>query len=138
MAETVLLIDDDAAFRRSWTRLLTGEGYAVAEAADADAALSAFRASNARLVVLDLMLPPSGLPTAGAALLPELLAARPQTKVVVASGASDLSLALGLVREGAYDFIAKPVDPDVLLAVLARARARLALEDRVAELEASL
>src|SRR5262249_7187094 len=45
---------------------------------------------------------------------------------------------LSLVRRGAYDFLAKPVDPDVLLAVCARAAARLALEDRVRELEASL
>jgi len=42
------------------------------------------------------------------------------------------------VRDGAYDFLAKPVDPDVLLAVMHRAAARLVLEDRVRELEARL
>jgi DNA-binding NtrC family response regulator len=134
----VLLIDDDPAFRRSWSRLLTAEGYQVAEAVDAPSAGPAMRASGARLVVLDLMLPPSNTPDAGALLLPELIGIRPDAKVVVASGASDMALALRLVREGAYDFLQKPVDPDVLLAVLARAHARLVLEDRVHELEKSL
>jgi DNA-binding NtrC family response regulator len=136
--KVVLLIDDDPAFRRSWSRLLTAEGYKVAEAVDAPSAGKAMRESGARLVVLDLMLPPSNTAEAGAALLPELIGIRADAKVVVASGASDMALALRLVREGAYDFLQKPVDPDVLLAVLARAGARLLLEDRVHELEKSL
>jgi DNA-binding NtrC family response regulator len=134
----VLLVDDDPAFRRSWSRLLSAEHYRVAEAVDAPSALAALQSSAARLILLDLMLPPSNTPDAGAALLPELLSLRPDAKIIVASGASDMALALRLVREGAYDFLQKPVDPDVLLAVLARAAARLALEDRVHELEASL
>jgi DNA-binding NtrC family response regulator len=138
MSETVLIVDDDAAFRRSWSRLLASEGYTVVEAADAPSALTALRDSRARLVLLDLMLPPSGTPEAGAALLPELLSLRPEAKIVVASGASDLSLALSLVRSGAHDFLQKPIDPDVLISVLARACARLSLEDRVSELTTSL
>ena len=67
-----------------------------------------------------------------------MLALRPDTKVIVASGTGEIALALGLVHRGAYDFLAKPIEPDVLVAVLARAAARLALEDRVRELEASL
>jgi DNA-binding NtrC family response regulator len=136
--KTVLLVDDDPAFRRSWSRLLRGEGYRVVEAVDAPSALAAMRDSKARLVVLDLMLPPSNTAEAGAALLPELIGLCAEAKVIVASGASDMTLALRLVREGAYDFLQKPVDPDVLLSVLARADARLLLEDRVHELESSL
>ncbi|MFO0761857.1 MAG: sigma-54 dependent transcriptional regulator [Byssovorax sp.] len=138
MAETLLLVDDDAAFRDVYRELLSGEGYRVREAGSAPDGLAALRASDARLVVLDLMLPPSGRPEEGAALAESVLAERPAAKVIVVSGAGETPLALRLVQRGAYDFLAKPVDPDVLLAVVARAAARLALEDRVSELERSL
>jgi DNA-binding NtrC family response regulator len=136
--ETVLLIDDDAAFRDVYRELLTGEGYGVAQAGAASDALHQFKKSGTRLVVLDLMLPPSGRPEEGAALADKFLAERPLAKIIVVSGAGETRLALQLVQRGVYDFLAKPVDPDVLLAVVERAAARLALEDRVTELESSL
>ena len=138
MAETILLIDDDAAFRDVYRELLIGSGYDVAQAGAAPEALSRFTKSGARLVILDLMLPPSGRPEEGAALAEKFLAERPLAKVIVVSGAGETRLALQLVQRGVYDFLAKPVDPDVLLAVVERAAARLALEDRVTELERSL
>jgi DNA-binding NtrC family response regulator len=135
---SVLLVDDDRGLRRAFADVLRAEGFRVAEAGTEPEAERAFAASEARLVVLDLMLPPSGSPEAGAALLGRMLAARPAAKIVVVSGTGDTSLALSLVRRGAYDFLGKPVDPDVLIAVVERAAARLALEDRVAELETAL
>jgi DNA-binding NtrC family response regulator len=138
MGEPVLIVDDDAAFRRVWVRLLRAEGYEPVEAAGAEAARQAFAREGLRLVLLDLMLPPSNRPEAGADLLAELLARRPGAKVVVVSGTGELAFALSLVRRGAYDFLQKPVEPDVLLALLERARARLELEDKVADLHARL
>jgi DNA-binding NtrC family response regulator len=134
----VLLVDDDASLRKVFGELLRLDGYDVVEAANAVDAESQFAAQLPRLVVLDLMLPPNGTAEAGGALMRRLLEQRPATKIMVVSGTGDTSLALGLVRTGAYDFLAKPVDPDVLLSVLARARARLELEDRVGELERQL
>ena len=84
------------------------------------------------------MLPPSGTPEAGAELLERMLGLSADAKVIVVSGTGETALSLALVRRGAYDFLAKPVDPDVLSAVLARAHARLALEDRVHDLETAL
>jgi DNA-binding NtrC family response regulator len=138
VAETVLIVDDDAGFRDVYRRLLGQDGYAVVEAGTPSDGEARFKSSGARLVLLDLMLPPSGRAAAGAALMDTMLSARPSAKVIVVSGAGEVQLALDLVRRGAYDFLAKPVDPDVLLAVLARAAARLTLEDRVAQLERSL
>jgi DNA-binding NtrC family response regulator len=136
--EKVLIADDDSAFREVYRELLRGEGYGVVEAGTAPAAAAQLTKSGARLIVLDLMLPPSGRPEEGAALCERMLAERPAAKVIVASGAGDTAMALRLVQRGAYDFLPKPIDPDVLLAVVARAAARLALEDRVVELETSL
>ncbi|MEP7125343.1 MAG: sigma-54 dependent transcriptional regulator [Byssovorax sp.] len=138
MTETILLVDDDAAFRDVYRELLIGEGYSVAEAGKAPDALVQLTKSGARLIILDLMLPPSGRAEEGAAVAEKILAQRPDAKVIVVSGAGETPLALHLVQRGAYDFLAKPVDPDVLLAVVDRAAARLALEDRVAELERNL
>ncbi len=134
-ASSILIVDDDAGFRKAWRALLQGEGLAVTEAAAAPEARSAIDATRPKLVVLDLMLPPSGQAKEGALLLEHCLAVEPRAKVIVVSGSGETQLALGLVQRGAYDFLQKPVDPDVLLAVVARARARLELEDRVAELE---
>ncbi len=135
--EKLLLVDDDASLRKVLAEVLRAEGYEVLEAANVAAAEAAF-AHGPRLVVLDLMLPPTGTPEAGGALMQRLLEARPLTKVIVVSGTGDTAFTLALVRKGAYDFLSKPVDPDVLAAVVARAAARLALEDRVGELETSL
>ncbi|EAU68484.1 sigma-54-dependent transcriptional regulator [Stigmatella aurantiaca] len=138
MNSLVLLVDDDAALRSAWRRLLKGVGFEVLEAPDAAVARQLFKAHPVHLVLLDLMLPPEQTPEAGAALLGEFLSARPDAKVVVVSGTGEASLALSLVQRGAYDFFSKPADPEHLLAVLGRAQARMALESRVRELEQSL
>ncbi|MCG8424759.1 MAG: sigma-54 dependent transcriptional regulator [Proteobacteria bacterium] len=138
MAEVLLLVDDDDAFRSVYRELLGDIGYEVIDAGTADAARSAFTVRSPRLVVLDLMLPPSGRADQGAALCRQLLGEKPATKIIVVSGSADTQLALRVVEQGAYDFMTKPIEPDVLISVLGRAEARLRLEDRVAELETSL
>lgn len=133
----LLWVEDDSALRRVLRPLLSGEGYELVEAADVDAGRRA-AASGPELVLLDLMLPPTGRVEAGLGLLEELLRATPDLKVIVLSGAGGRSAALEAVRRGAYDFLQKPVDPDVLLVVLARASARLRLEREVAGLRDQL
>ncbi|MBK8259404.1 MAG: sigma-54-dependent Fis family transcriptional regulator [Polyangiaceae bacterium] len=135
---TVLVVDDDRGLRRAFADVLRSEGFSVIEAGSEPEAEKVYSESAARVVVLDLMLPPKGTPEAGAALMGRMLAARPAAKVVIVSGVGDTALSLSLVRRGAYDFIEKPADPDVLVAVIERAVARLALEDRVLELEKAI
>jgi DNA-binding NtrC family response regulator len=134
-SESLLIVDDDPGFRSVYRELLEADGFTVLDAGTPARALELFAQHKPRLVVLDLMLPPSGQAKEGAALLEAFLAQQPGTQVVVVSGSSETQLALSLVKRGAYDFLTKPVDPDVLAAVLARAQARLTLEDRVNELE---
>jgi DNA-binding NtrC family response regulator len=134
----LLLVDDDAAFRKVYGGLLREAGYEVSEAADRPSARAAFDARDFPLVLLDLMLPPDGSVNAGLEGLAALLSARPGTKVIVISGAGDTRHTLEAVRLGAYDFLTKPVDPDVLLVVVQRALARVALERQVEALRTSL
>jgi DNA-binding NtrC family response regulator len=135
VTETILLVDDDQAFREAYVELLGADGYQVVTAASAPEVIPAFERSDARVCILDLMLPPTGRAEEGIALAAEILGKNPATKVIVVSGTGDTEIPLQAVQRGAYDFLAKPVDPDVLLAVVARAVARLELEDRVVELE---
>ncbi|MCY1021559.1 sigma-54-dependent transcriptional regulator [Pyxidicoccus sp. MSG2] len=134
----LLLVDDDAAFRKVYGGLLRESGYEVTEAADRPSARAAFDARDFPLVLLDLMLPPDGSVKAGLEGLAALLSARPGTKVIVTSGAGDTRHTLEAVRLGAYDFLTKPVDPDVLLVVVQRALARVTLERQVESLRTSL
>ncbi len=134
----LLLVEDDAAFRKVYKGVLEAAGYTVTEADDRPSARRIFAAEGPPVVILDLMLPPDGTAEAGLTQLSELLASRPGTKVVVASGAGDVQYMLRAVKAGAYDFLTKPVDPDVLLIVVERALARHALERQVEALQSSL
>ncbi len=129
---SLLLVDDDAAFRRVYGGVLRGAGFEVAEAGDRPAARAALQVSGARVVLLDLMLPPDGTIEGGQRLIAELLSLRPEAKIVVLTGAGDATVAVDAIRRGAWDFLQKPVDPDVLLVVVERAIARAALDAELA------
>jgi DNA-binding NtrC family response regulator len=136
--DPVLLVDDDAAFRKVYAGLLRETGLLVSEAADRASARAQLAERRFALVLLDLMLPPDGTAEKGLAHLQEILAAWPATKVIVVSGAGDTRHMLQAVRAGALDFLGKPVDPDVLLIVVQRALARVALERQIEALRTQL
>jgi DNA-binding NtrC family response regulator len=129
----LLWIEDDPALRRVYRGLLEGEGYLLAEAAEAAQARAAVHKRPPDLVLLDLMLPPTQAAADGLALLAELLAVAPEAKVIVLTGAGGTDTALQAIQRGAFDLLHKPVDPDVLLVVLQRAAARLSLERALKE-----
>jgi two-component system, NtrC family, response regulator AtoC len=134
----LLLVEDDSAFRKVYGGLLRDAGFEVAEAADRAQAKAALAKRSFPVVVLDLMLPPDGSVEGGLTQLSEIVTDRPSTKVIVASGAGDTRHMLRAVKLGAYDFLTKPIDPDVLLIVVQRALAKAALEQQVASLQAEL
>ena len=124
----LLWIEDDAALRRVYRGLIAAEGYLLSEAGHPDAARAALDKAAPDLVLLDLMLPPTQRPAEGLRLLDDILARAPHAKVVVMTGAGGTEPAVTAIQRGAFDLLRKPVDPDVLLIVLQRARARLELE----------
>ncbi len=136
--QSILLVDDDQAFRKIYRALLVKEGYEVFEAGDREAAAKVASKQSFPVVLLDLMLPPDGSVERGLQQLSDLLSSRPSTKIIVVSGAGDVPHMLKAVRSGAYDFLTKPVDPDVLLIVVQRAMARHHLELQIEQLHASL
>jgi len=134
----LLLVDDDRAFRQVYSTLLQAEGLTLIEADDRERAQAMFEAHTPDIVLLDLMLPPDGTVEGGLEQLRSFLAARPGVKIIVVSGAGDTHFMLQAVKSGAYDFLTKPVDPDVLLIVVQRALTRVALERQVQTLQDTL
>ncbi len=122
----ILLADDEPAFQRLTGKWLRGLGHEVRVAGDGDAARRLFAEAPADVVLLDLAMPPHHDPEVGLA----LIAAFAPAPVIVMTGHADHAMALKAVDAGAWDFLAKPVDPDLLRIVVARAaeRARLARE----------
>lgn len=136
--DRILLVDDDSAFRSVYATLLEDVGYTIDQADDRPSAREKFAAFPYSVVLLDLMLPPDGSVKYGIEMLSEFLAKRPDVKVIVISGAGDVNFMLQAVRRGAYDFLTKPADPDVVEVVVQRAVSLARLEDNISRLRGEL
>jgi two-component system NtrC family response regulator len=91
-------------------------------ASDRESALVAFRRHQPAVVTMDLGLPPDPDSTSeGFKLLEQLLDADPNVKVIVLTGQNDQANALRAVAMGAYDFFAKPFEPELLGLTIDRA-----------------
>src|SRR5215475_4035653 len=118
---TLLLVDDDPEIRDQMNWALASE-YEVFEASDRVSALAHVRQSRPQLILLDLGLPPDvDGASEGLFILRETLQLNPMAKVIVITGNSDRAKAIAAIESGAYDFIEKPVQLDVLKVVLQRA-----------------
>ncbi len=116
----LLIVEDDLGLQRQlrWAY----EGFEIIVASDRTQTLDAIRAHEPAVVTLDLGLPPDpdGV-TEGFATLRDILAMKPDTKVIVASGHGARESALQAIADGAWDFYAKPIDIDALGLIVSRA-----------------
>ncbi len=116
----LLIVEDDEGLQAQlkWAY----DDYEVVIAGTREAALAAMRAEEPEVVTLDLGLPPDpDGTTEGFAVLDAIMAMKPDTKVIVASGHGARESALQAVERGAYDFYQKPVDIDTLGLIVDRA-----------------
>ena len=119
----VLLVVEDNADLREQMRWGLEASYQVLEAGDRPTATRLLKEHHPTLVTLDLGLPPDETGQAeGFATLEELLSSDPMAKVIVVTGNEERTHALAAIRRGAYDYLNKPLDLDVLKIVLQRAR----------------
>jgi two-component system NtrC family response regulator len=120
MKPKLLMVDDDEEIRAQMKWALAAE-YEVLAAGDRGAAMDIFRVQHPAVVLLDMGLPPRpGTPEEGLAALREILDADSLTKVVIISGQGEKDVPLEAIGAGAYDFLNKPVDMDVLKVLLKR------------------
>ena len=116
----LLVVEDDTGLARQlrWAY----DAYEVIVACDRAAALDSVRLHEPAVVTLDLGLPPDPDGTAeGFATMHAILAVKPGTKIIVASGHGARDSALRAIGDGAWDFYAKPIDIDALGLLVARA-----------------
>ncbi|MCS7079513.1 MAG: sigma-54 dependent transcriptional regulator [Chloracidobacterium sp.] len=112
----VLIVEDKDALRQMWRLTLERAGYGVLEAADLKQARQALRRQPPTVVLTDLRLPDG----TGLDVLRAAKALDPDMPVVVLTAYGSIEEAVAAMKEGAEDFLQKPVDPDHLLLVLAR------------------
>lgn len=116
----LLVIEDDEGLQAQlkWAY----EDFEVVIAGDRDSAIAALRSEMPSVVTLDLGLPPDPDGTSeGFAVLDAIMALKPDTKVIVASGHGARESALQAIERGAYDFYQKPVDIEQLGLIVRRA-----------------
>ncbi|HET9459165.1 MAG TPA: sigma 54-interacting transcriptional regulator, partial [Sphingomicrobium sp.] len=116
----LLVVEDDEGLQRQlkWAY----DGYQIVVAGDRAAAIEALRQHEPAVVTLDLGLPPDPDGTEeGFKALVEMLAIKPDTKIIVASGHGARESAMKAIALGAYDFYRKPIDIDELGLIVARA-----------------
>ncbi len=135
MTIDILVVDDEADIRDTVSGLLEDEGYRVASAADADAALRRIREDWPAVVVLDVWLEGSRID--GLDLLLELRAEESDAVVLMMSGHADIETAVKAIQEGAYDFIEKPFAADRMLISVSRALETARLRRENADLRAA-
>lgn len=118
----VLIVDDEEPLRKLFSRVL-GELYECHTAADAGEALACLERESFALVITDVIMP--GL--SGVELLPKIAERFPDTAVIVVSGVDRTQRVLYTMRLGAFDYLTKPCDLDVLSFSVERALERRAL-----------
>lgn len=113
----VLVVDDDDATRSGLSALLTDAGFKVDIASDGVEALDKIGSNDFRVVLLDVRLPRIG----GLDVLARCSSKLRPPKVIVMTGVDTTEVVLGALRQQAYDFLPKPIEPSRLIEVARRA-----------------
>ncbi len=110
----ILLVDDEVQYCELTAANLRSAGYEVAAVTSGVAALELLRSNSYDVVITDLKM----APVDGLAILTAVKQNNPDTEVVIITGYGTISTAVEAMRQGAYDFITKPVAIEHLLALL--------------------
>jgi DNA-binding NtrC family response regulator len=119
-AATVLLVEDKDSLRAMLRHALEGQGHVVVEARDEREAVERLRESAPAVVLSDLRLPSGD----GFGVLRAAKDVDPELPVIVMTAFGGIQDAVRAMKDGAMDFLAKPVDPDHLLLLVERALAQ--------------
>lgn len=118
---TTLVVDDEANIRLGAERILRGSGFDVLTAESGEEGIELLAEHECHILLLDLMMP--GMP--GMEVLKHVSVAYPELIVIIITGYATLETAVEAMKRGAYDFIAKPFQPDQLRIVVSRASEKL-------------
>ncbi|MDZ7289263.1 MAG: sigma-54 dependent transcriptional regulator [candidate division KSB1 bacterium] len=127
----ILIVDDERNIRRSVEMILKSAGYEIVEAGSASEAAQKLAEQNFDLLLLDIVMPGD---MDGLQFLQNLKGIPNRPTVVIISGYATIQNAVAATREGAYDFIEKPISKDKLLLAVKNALAQRRLAEENARL----
>ena len=116
---TILIIDDDSGVSRALAMLVDKDGHRALVASSAEEGLEAAERERPAAVFMDVRLP--GI--SGLEALSKMRALLPDSPVLIMTGHGTLSTAVEAVRNGAFDYLAKPLSVEAARAALGRALA---------------
>ncbi len=119
-APLIRVVDDDDDMRRSWRFVLEGEGWRVKDYPNALAFMADYDAEPPGCVILDVRMP--GM--SGVALQHEMAEKGAELPIVFVSAHGDIDMAVRTMRDGAEDFLPKPVETPRLIEAVTRAISR--------------
>src|SRR4030042_2059653 len=111
MEDRILIVDDEEVICNVLDRRLTKEGYSCTTANNGKEALHHFYKNSFSLIISDMKMPEM----TGIELLQKVKAIDPKMKMIMVTAYPDIDLAVNAMRLGAYDFIIKPADLDLIV-----------------------
>lgn len=117
---SILVVDDEKAIRKTLSEILSFEGYRLDEAADGEEGLKRFRERTYDVVLCDVKMPRLD----GLEFLQKAAEINPDVPIIMISGHGTIETAVEAVKQGAYDFISKPPDLNRLLITIRNAMER--------------
>jgi len=117
----VLIVEDDPDALQQLARTVRKEGFEVIEAGDGEQGLKQFESQLPDIVITDLKMP--GI--SGMEVLHTIKRTSPHTQVIVITAFGKIDTAILAIREGAVDYIKKPIDLDLMLLAIGRAKEKL-------------
>lgn len=117
MSQTILIVDDEKAIRKSIGEILSFEGFAIDEAADGAEAIKKIKENNYDCILCDIKMPKMD----GIEVLMVAREEKPDTPFIVISGHGNIETAVDAVKKGAFDYISKPPDLNRMLITIRNA-----------------
>jgi DNA-binding NtrC family response regulator len=113
----ILVVDDDPLIRGSLYEMLRGQHYDVEMASDGSEAMDHLRRRPFQLVITDWKMPQVD----GLNLLSHIKTAHPDVNVILITGFANINSAVEAIRQGAFDYLTKPIQPEELEETIKRA-----------------
>jgi two-component system nitrogen regulation response regulator NtrX len=117
MAQSILVIDDEKAIRKTLAEILSFEGFTIDEAADGVEGAKKIKENSYDCILCDIKMPKMD----GIEVLQLAREEKPDTPFIVISGHGNIETAVDAVKKGAYDYISKPPDLNRLLITIRNA-----------------
>jgi two-component system response regulator HydG len=107
----ILVVDDDSSFCIMLKTFLSKKGHDVDEAFSVNEALRVFNGGSYDIILTDYRLPDGS----GLDILTQVKAINPNSGVIIMTGYADIRMAVKTIKLGAFDYVAKPINPDEIL-----------------------